>query len=144
MTEINIHTIYENVTFEYIPNVLKITWDPTILDVNDIMILERSIFLVHYTQQQKASCCWVDELKRVVDWKSGEVIYFQGMAYREGLLEIIISPVSNGMDMIDKDGYLFIRDFKSNGDGYFINSQKKCDCIYNDLLDEDTGSYILK
>ena len=146
MSEINIETIYEHVTFEfeYTSNILRIMWDPTNLVVNEIMVLERSVFSIHYKENQKVSCCWVYELKRVLDWKSGEVVYLQGILYKDGLLEIAVSSVSNGMDMIDENGYLLIRDFKCNGDGYYSIGRKKCDCIYNDLLDESYLPYTLK
>jgi len=147
MDEVTIYNIYEHVNYEFINNILKIRWNPKNLAVNEIMILERSVFLVTYTHQQTVSCCWVNELKRVTGWKNGDTIYFQSVVYKEGLIEIVIRLMVGmgiGMEMIDENGYLLTKHFKCSGDGYYDEAKKKCECIYNDLVDEELTPYILK
>jgi hypothetical protein len=81
-----------------------------------------------------------------VDWKNGERVYFKGVSHSEGLIEIIIYMIKVevfGAEGIDENGYLLLRDYETSNNEY-TSIRKKCDCVYNDLLDEENSQYILK
>lgn len=146
MEEINIYNVYEHVTYEFNENVIKIIWDHTNTQVNELMVLEAKLFLIKHIQIQKASCCWVDILKKYTEWENGEKIYFKGVSSRKGLIEIIIYMIKVevfGAEIIDENGYLLLRDYETSNNEY-TSIRKKCDCIYNDLLDQGNDPYILK
>lgn len=97
---------------------------------------------------------WIDELKKYVNYELKDTLPFQ-TKYQYGYFHIF---VKKGVDKrfifeeIRDDGCLYIcpygdivqyLQFTSQSDN--INSSlTKCNCLYNDIMEESCESYILK
>ena len=146
MEEINLYNLYDYVTYMFDEDILNIYWDPINKSVDDLMMLERRMFLLDYKSQYKCSCFWVDELKKCVSWEHGKKIYMKCVSFRNGLIQVFIygrDIQMFGTEMIDENGYLFIRNNECFDGGRNI-LLKRCDCVYNDIINEDQLPYILK
>lgn len=146
MEEINLYNLYNYVTYNFDENILNIYWDIMDNNVNNLMMLERRMFLLDYKSQNKCSCFWVNELKKYISLKQDKKTYIKCVSFRNGIIQIFIYDRNIEMfatEMIDEDGYFFIRNREYFDGGHTI-PLKKCNCLYNDMIDEEKDPYILK
>lgn len=159
MTEyvkIDIHNAYDFVVYEYDyeNQVMSIFWDNTNDELNKFIIEETNCFTYNYNECKKYSCMWIEELKKYVNYELGDTLPFQ-TKYQYGYFHIF---VKNGVDNrfifeeIRDDGCLYICPYgdiveylQSTPQGSDVKSTlTKCNCLYNDIMDESCETYILK
>jgi len=147
--EINFHNLYEQVTYRYSNNIhenaLYMYWNNTNNDINNLMNHEMSIYKIYDYKNIKYNALWVSKLKECVGWKKDDVISFHIEILKQGIVKfVVVDPryVLNTLQ-INEDGYLCLPYYEIFDE--FTNVVYiKCDCDYNELLDEDNDPYVLK
>jgi hypothetical protein len=147
---IDIYNLYENVNFEYCEDTksLRVSWDRKNKELHELMKKER----IPYTMNYKYNAFWVGELKKNVGW-------VEGVKMKISIKDIAISAcneftiqvlddnhVGYICESIDEDGYLCTLQYgtKLIGVNKYIESMKRCDCLYNEMIQEEHEPYILK
>ena len=143
-TDITLFNLYEYVKYDYeVENkVLHVRWDCTNKILDKFMTNERGCHIYQSTNEKKYSCLWIDQLKHYISWEMGNKIPFQFKTTCNGEFRVIIMEDVDERfiyEEIGEDGYLYIAPF----DKLWGSELEKCNCVYNDLLDE-LESYILK
>jgi hypothetical protein len=139
MTEINIFNVYDFVTYEY--DITKcrmiVTWDKRNKSINKIMETEW-----YQSITRKNGCFWVEKLKEITNWCEGDIINILPPFPNNGAMYIAWEfnrTLSARQTVILGDGYFYTRDYKQD-----YNPFVKVNCLYNDLLDDEIMSYVLK
>jgi hypothetical protein len=143
MEEINCYNLQDYVTYrvnkEY--SKIEILWDGTNKQLNYLMSNEE---LCGSSNDHFTNSLWVDEIKKMMEWEEGETISVWRYTFLEPgkmVIFVIVPLIFNYQYLkIDEDGYLLL---KEDGD---IQNQtfRKCNCLYNDLIDEESEPYIFK
>ena len=154
--EINIYNMYDYVTYDYDVenNILGIYWDKDITELNKLISDDMDCFTYKYDNKKKYNCLWIDELKKCVDYREGEKMPFQiRVKYGHFFIHVKYDIARKFiMEEINEDGYLYIcpyGDVLSYIQGT-CNTHEiyptliKCDCLYNEFIDENNKPYILK
>lgn len=143
MEEINCYNLHEYLSYKAIKehNKLGIHWDGTNKRLNYLMSIEE---LCGSSKHHFTNSMWVDEIKKMMEWEEGKSIGIWRYTFIEpgNMVIFIIDPsIFNYQYLkIDESGYLLL---KQNDD---IQNQtfRRCNCVYNDLNDEEKEPYILK
>ena len=146
MNEINLFNVYDYVTYKFRDNILIVSWNNRDKNIDTLMCHERQPYHYQNDNTKKYNCQWIDELKNSISWKRGETIKIRINASRSGEFRITINP--NPIDKImrfvyeeiGEDGYLYISPYNRG----FWPILEKCNCLYNDILDENDEPYVLK
>jgi hypothetical protein len=154
--EINIDNMYDYVTYEYdVDNkVMNIFWDNNNIELNKLMIGDMECFTYKHEDKKKYSCLWINEFKKYTDYQEGDKIPFQ-VKFKYGFFHIFVNYDIDRkfiMEEIREDGFLYIcpfGDVLSYIQGTSITNDlhptlNKCNCLYNDYMDENNHHYILK
>jgi len=146
MEKIDIYNLYDYVTYEYENNCLKIMWDSTNPVIQSLMILEKQPYF--FTGETiKYSCGWITELKKHISWIKGTSINIHIIYHRDGRFWVKVfdeKPDCIICEKIDENGYL-LSAVHSFYDESFNYTLQRCDCVYNDVLDdEENQPYIFK
>jgi hypothetical protein len=140
MSEINLHNVYDFVTYEYnlLIQVLCVKWDKNNEVVNNLMENEG-----YQSLTEKRGFLWIDKLKEITNWSDGDIINIIGsFPHNNGRLTItweFNKKKSAQHILILGDGYFYKRDYKQDYIPFV-----KVDCLYNDLMDDTVLPYILK
>jgi hypothetical protein len=143
MSDIDICNVYDYVSYQFEDNILSISWDIKNDEVHSFMIEEANPYSNEYDNTSLFSCMWVEELKKRISWKLGDKIYIKLKYVVKGNFRVIVSnePMTGFIyEEIREDGYLYTAPFGEE----FLPVLQKCNCVYNELLDQDIESYILK
>jgi hypothetical protein len=121
--------------------------------LNEFMINETNCFTYNFSETKKYSCMWIDELKKYTNYELGDTIRFQ-TRYQYGYFSIFVKKNVDTrfiFEEIRDDGCLYVCPY---GDivEYLqfstidkVNSSLvKCNCLYNDIMDESVDTYVLK
>lgn len=151
--EVTIYNVYDFVNYAFNPvkGELNITWDISNADVENVMTIEK----IPYDSNLKYSALWVEELKRCVGWEQGMEIQLSiNYSYKpnaHGILSItVFKECYNGhiYEFIDKDGYFRVRQYKRpaviSSEGKNSREMELCNCVYNDMVDDEKVPYIFK
>ena len=134
MADIDIYNVYDYVSYQFKDNILYVSWDTTNNEIHSLMKEEAN----PNDNTIMVSCMWVNELKKCISWKLGDKIYIKIKYFVKGDLRIIVSnDLIDGFvyEEIREDGYLYTSSFKEE----FIPVLQKCNCVYNELLDQYNG-----
>lgn len=143
MTDIEIHNLYDNVAYLFQDNILYISWDKTNKTINSFMIDELNPYAHVGDTAPLYSCMWVDELKKRISWEMDTRIHIKIQYTKPGEFCVIVSNKEMPgfvYEEIREDGYLYTAPFGEE----FLPVLQRCDCIYNDLLKQESEHYILK
>ena len=140
MSEINLHNVYDFVTYEHdlLIQVLFVKWDKNNEVVNNLMENEG-----YQSLTEKRGFLWIDKLKEITNWSDGDIINIIGsFPHNNGRLTItweFNKTKSARHILILGDGYFYKRDYKQD-----YKPLVKVECLYNDLMDDNVLPYILK
>ena len=148
--EINFQNVYENVTYKYknnqYENALYIYWDSSNPKLTSLMNHELSIYRQYEYEKVKFNAAWVEKIKECAEWTRGQVINFNIDRLGNGMSKFVIygdfNRVLNPIQ-INGDGYLCLPYYERFPE-YTNSIYIKCNCLYNDLLDEEYSQYTLK
>ena len=141
--EINVYNLNDFVTYERPPerNILKITWVHSNVELTNLMIRENSII---GRKDCYTNSLWVNEMKNILMWEEGKsfnVIIYRRFQDNNKLIikeSGALQPTSRFAYLkIDENGYLMIKP-------PLVETFDRCNCLYNDLWDEERGPCILK
>lgn len=137
--EISLSNLHEHIIYNIFLEKERciLNWDTRNNELNTLMKNENSLLL---NQEYYSNALWINEIKRVLGWDVGKsfdiVIYYipsQIVVYKT-------VNILNSFVKIDENGYLLLRQpFKQLQLTY-----ERCNCLYNDLLDEENLPYTLK
>ena len=140
--EVNVLNLHEYLRYD-LTNATRrmaIMWNGSDIDVKSLIMKDTFIEANDYY----ANALWVNVIKQLLDWSEGVSLDFCIEEYHELNKIIIYKPLDLTMKLrnfrIDEDGYLFINRFTYPANQTYT----KCNCLYNDLLDEEKDPYILK
>ena len=145
MAGIDIYNLYDYVRYEYENNILKIIWDYTNPVIHALMTLEKQPYFFA-GETTKYSCGWITELKKRISWINGVPIYIHIMYHKDGKFWVKVfdkKPDCIICEKIDENGYL-LSVSHSFYDECLNRSLYRCDCVYNDILDDENQHYIFK
>ena len=143
MEEINCYNLHEYLSYRVIKeyNKLEIHWDGTNPRLNYLMNIEE---LGGSSQDHFTNSLWVNEMKKMMKWEEGKSIgMWRYIFIQPGKMVIFVIEASifNYRYLkIDESGYLFLKQDDDIQNQTFI----KCNCLYNDILDDEKDIYILK
>ena len=140
MCDINLYNIYDYVSYNLQDNVLHINWDKTNPVVNAWMVSEKAL----YNPRLKYSCMWIQTLKEYIFYEQGLIIPLDIKSTYDGEFRVVIGDeTSNGCNFaeIGEDGYLYVRPI-SNNPTLEYSILEKCNCVYNDLVENGEDPYI--
>jgi hypothetical protein len=137
----NIIRLYDNVTYKYDNEnkILYVKWDSSNKCINSLM--NEEITPYNYPQYKKNqptkyNCFWVDELKKCISWDVGNKIHINIKSSFDGTFHICVCDYQENRfiyEEIGEDGYLYINPYQY----IFEKTLEKCNCVYNDLLEEE-------
>jgi hypothetical protein len=127
--------LYDNVTYKYDTQnrVLVIKWNKGNKNINSLM--NEEITPYNYPNS-KYNCFWVGELKKCISWKIGVKIHINIQSAFDGTIHICVCDYQENRfiyEEIGEDGYLYINPYQY----IFEKTLEKCNCVYNDLLEEE-------
>lgn len=142
---IDISNLHEYMEYEIIPEQQKIIvyWNYENNYINSLMTNEfNELFL---TNDYYFNGMWANEMKKMFNWKMGKTIGISTHHY-VFVGKIVISQFQNVSDdmfnlKIDENGFLCVKPFRDN---VRMHTFVRCNCMYNDLLDEENTPYIFK
>jgi len=141
--EIDISNVYDYVSYYYDDEqeVLCVFWDFNNKKLDSFMFEETTCFNYSHNIEKKFSCLWVDELKKRINYNIGDKIPFYVISNPGSFFVFIKNNIDTTFifEEIGEDGYLYVSPY---GDIVYP-SLYKCNCLYNDSLD-DESHYILK
>lgn len=132
-TDINIYTLYDHVT--YIHNTydkyLIISWD----DRNKAMkkCMKNEAFFFNANDKPLSSHYWVEEIKKVSDWKLGETLHLMilNILTEKSPMKVFWTKEKSDSfiyEQINEEGYLFVNWYD---DEVQLRGMIKKDCLYN-------------
>jgi hypothetical protein len=140
--EVNVLNLHEYLRYD-LTNATRrmaIMWDGSDHDVKSLIMKDTFIGNDDYY----ANALWVNVVKQLLNWEEGTTLDITIQEYHD-LNKIIISQsmslwVISTNFRIDEDGYLCRNRVSIPNNQNYI----RCNCLYNDLLDEENHPYILK
>jgi hypothetical protein len=137
--------VYNFVKYDYRDGSLYIYWDSYNKSINKYLTIDRYTYKYKYIDGYYYNCCWIDELKQRIGWEIGNKIRIRATYICPGEIRVDINNINTSVifEEIDENGYLLtpIDIQYNNGFEYKL---EKCNCTYNDLMDERYGVYVLK
>jgi hypothetical protein len=148
MNKIDIFNLYDHITYKYDDEaqILYVNWDINNKVVDSFMNEERTPYnYPHYKHfyTNKYNCFWVEELKKCLSWEVGSRIHINIKSSLDGNFHICVCDYQENRfiyEEIGEDGYLYINPYEY----IFEKKLEKCNCVYNDLLDNGDIPYVLK
>lgn len=137
----NIIRLYDNIRYKYDDKskILYVKWDNTNKVINSFMNEEITPYNYpdskHY-HTNKYNCFWVGELKRCISWKKGNKIHINIKSEFDGTFHICVCEYQENRfiyEEIGEDGYLYINPYQY----IFETTLEKCNCVYNDILNQE-------
>lgn len=147
--KINIDNAYDFVVYDYDyeNQVMGIFWDNTHDELNKFMIEETNCFEYNRNEGKKYSCMWVEQLKKYVNYELGDTLPFQ-TKYQYGYFHIFVKKCVERrfiFEEIRDDGCLYISPYGDVVEYLQISPfLSKCNCLYNDIMEESCEPYVLK
>jgi hypothetical protein len=88
---------------------------------------------------------WVNQLKEMINWKEGETICMWKYIYSNPgkmTVSVIVDPDNFQYRYlkVDENGYLFVKMNTDPENQCF----RRCNSVYNNMIDEEKVSYVLK
>ena len=135
-SEITVYNLHEYITYTILPERqrLVITWDKSNRILNTLICNENSLM---FNKGYYKSCLWVNEMKRILEWEQGKS--FNISMYLDGNsipYKIHIYETNFTFLKIDENGYLMVK--PPSRETYEL-----CNCLYNDLMNEEYSPYIM-
>ena len=145
--EVTIYNLYDHVTYLHDTNdkCLIISWDDRNRSMNKCMLNEE--FFFNATDKPLSSHYWVEEIKKVSDWKLGETIHLMilNVLVEKSPMKVFWSKTKTDSfiyEKINEDGYLFVNWYDNE---IQLRSMVKKDCLYNrDWQESQETPYVLK
>jgi len=136
-SEITVYNLEDFITYTIVPERrrLVITWDKTNRILHTLICNENSLI---FNKNYYKSCLWVNEMKRILEWEQGKsfnISMYLDMNFIP--YKIHIYETQYTFLKIDENGYLMMK--PPNTETYDL-----CNCLYNDLLNEENSPYIMK
>ena len=142
---IGVDTLHDHYTYEILHEQQKILlkWDAKNIPLNQLMSNEHSMSCdpeIYYFNGM-----WIDIIKSVFEWENG-IEFGISMYHYVQFGTLVIYKLKNiGFKYynfkIDEDGYFCVKPFR---DSIRQDNYVRCNCLYNDLLDDENKPYILK
>ena len=146
-SDINVYNLHEHFQYKLLidpprnnPRIF-ITWDESNNQLHSLMNNEYSVY---HSGENYTNSMWVNEMKKVINWKQGQSIMISIYLYPlpTQMAIYLINPyaIHYAYLVINEDGYLMLKLASSSRK----EDLKRCNCLYNDLLDETMEPYIFK
>ena len=144
MEEITVYNLHEHLIFKMFNNIekMEITWNGRNKGLNYLMSNED---LLLNSKDYISNSMWVNKMKEMLEWKEGETICMWKYIYSNpGKMTVstIIDPDNFQYRYlkVDENGYLFVKmDIDPENQGF-----RRCNCLYNDMIDEEKVLYVFK
>lgn len=144
MEDINVYNLHEYLSFKVFEQIQKIEirWDGRNKRLNYLMANED---LLLNSKGYISNSMWVNQLKEMMNWKEGETICMWKYIYStpgKMTVSVIVDPDNFQYRYlkVDENGYLFVKmDIDPENQGFRI-----CNCVYNNMMDEEKASYVFK
>jgi hypothetical protein len=144
MEDINVYNLHEHLSFNVFRQIQKIEirWDGRNKRLNYLMANED---LLLNSKGYISNSMWVNQLKEMMNWKEGETICMWKYIYStpgKMTVSVIVDPDNFQYRYlkVDENGYLFVKmDIDPENQGF-----RRCNSVYNDMIDEEKVSYVLK
>lgn len=146
-SDINIYTLYDHVNYihDTTDRCLIISWDDRNRAMNKCMANEA--FFFNANDKPLSSHYWVEEIKKISDWKMGETIHLMilNVLLEKSPMKVFWSKTKSDTfiyEKINEEGYLFVNWYD---DEIQLRSMVKKDCLYNrDWQEFQEIPYVLK
>ena len=142
LNEINIYNLNEFVTYDRIPErkMMTVNWESSNTELTNLMCRENSVIgrSDYYTNS-----LWVNEMKNILMWEEGKsfnIIIYKRFDDNKLIIQenVTFHPESRYAYLkIDENGYLMIK-------LPLLQKFNRCNCLYNDLWDQERSPYTLK
>lgn len=144
MEDINVYNLHEYLSFKVFERIekIEIRWDGRNKRLNYLMANED---LLLNSKGYISNSMWVNQLKEMMNWKEGETICMWKYIYStpgKMTVSVIVDPDNFQYRYlkVDENGYLFVKmDIDPENQGF-----RRCNSVYNDMIDEEKVSYVLK
>lgn len=144
MEDINVYNLHEYLSFKVFERIekIEIRWDGRNKRLNYLMANED---LLLNSKGYITNSMWVNQLKEMMNWKEGETICMWKYIYStpgKMTVSVIVDPDNFQYRYlkVDENGYLFVKmDIDPENQGF-----RRCNSVYNDMIDEEKVSYVLK
>ena len=144
MEDINVYNLHEYLSFKVFERIekIEIRWDGRNKRLNYLMANED---LLLNSKGYISNSMWVNQLKEMMNWKEGETICMWKYIYStpgKMSVSVIVDPDNFQYRYlkVDENGYLFVKmDIDPENQGF-----RRCNSVYNDMIDEEKVSYVLK
>ena len=144
MEDINVYNLHEYLSFKVFERIekIEIRWDGRNKRLNYLMANED---LLLNSKGYITNSMWVNQLKEMMNWKEGETICMWKYIYStpgKMTVSVIVDPDNFQYRYlkVDENGYLFVKmDIDHENQGF-----RRCNSVYNDMIDEEKVSYVLK
>jgi hypothetical protein len=144
MEDINVYNLHEYLSFKVFERIekIEIRWDGRNKRLNYLMANED---LLLNSKGYISNSMWVNQLKEMMNWKEGETICMWKYIYStpgKMTVSVIVDPDNFQYRYlkVDENGYLFVKmDIDHENQGF-----RRCNSVYNDMIDEEKVSYVLK
>jgi len=90
------------------------------------------------------NCMWVEEIKKNINYQPGTIIYFYKNIVDNDVISIYFKYEDNGVFLhqkLDEEGYLMVCEIHN---GAYTKNYIRCNCVYNELLEQELTPFILK
>jgi len=140
-SKINIHNLHEYLQYEVVAELeqLVITWDTTNDELNRLM---RDEYVRICSNDYYNNSLWVNEVKKMIGYEEGTsyvLIMYSYLSNERLVIQSTHLNIPNFYLKLDENGYLLLRPNRREDENYY-----RCHCLYNDLLDDELASYVLK
>jgi hypothetical protein len=140
----DIYNIFNHVTCEFDNDnqCIHLLWDRTNEKIDKIMNEER--FYDLQISNIIYNCMWVEEIKKNINYEPGMTIYFYKSIINSDMISIYFKYENNGMwyhQKLDEEGYLLIREIHNEA---YTKKYIRCNCVYNEILEQESTPFILK
>jgi hypothetical protein len=144
MEDINVYNLHKYLSFNVFNQIQKIEirWDGTNKRLNYLMANEG---LLLNSKGYISNSMWVNQLKEMINWKEGETICMWKYIYSNPgkmTVSVIVDPDNFQYRYlkVDENGYLFVKMNTDPENQCF----RRCNSVYNNMIDEEKVSYVLK
>lgn len=148
-SDINVYNLHEHIQYELLidpphnnPRIF-IYWDDSNTQLKSLM---RNEYSVYSSGENYTNSLWVNEMKKAMNWVRGQSImisiYLYPLPTKMTMSVYLINPqvIHYTYLAINEDGYLMLKLASASRK----EELKRCNCLYNDLLDETMEPYIFK
>jgi hypothetical protein len=142
--DIDYSNFHNYIDYEIIPEQRKlvISWDITNKQMDIFMNQEIDML---YEVNHYLNGMWIDKIKNAFQWERGINLGFFMSYYTNSGRIIVFQHKYSGFDThnkkIDEDGFFCVKPFVDNRR---LDKFIRCNCMYNDILEEKLLPYIIK